>query len=1005
MGKKNFLQRLIILPILGLLFATFSGLINPLPAYAEPETSSNNTFVENLVGPTEETQSTTQETDKEKSAFLENLTGPTEESSSNEKSLKTTTEEEETPDCYEVVGGLGWIICPVVSVISSGVDALYGIINNFLAIEPITFNENSSTYIVWAIARDIANIVFIILILVVIFSQVTGIGFDNYNIKKTLPRIIIAAILVNLSFLICSLAVDSSNIIGASVKGLFDSIANTVKQNSTELTGELSWAAIVGQIIGTIGTGAGAAAISGGAIALSGGLGHFIWLLIPVVVGAIISLAIGVFTIALRQAVVSLLVMLAPLAFVAYLLPNTEGWFKKWKDILIQMLIFFPMFAALYGASNLAGWTFITNGVHNGSVIEIIVGMAIQVFPLIMSFKLLQMSDTVLGKVNETLTKWSQPAQNALKNFSITQAATAKAKYDANNLSRKYTGINSINPARLRSFAARRQHEIEENRKQAEERRQSILSAYTYARQMNKQIEFDQNGRLTMSQDTKTNGMTEAMRLAMQNKEAGLNLSGLQLERDNALNQAGTYATNNNIQSTELRNIVSRQADNWLDYKTQTNAKRRNNLGDEQFYAQSILNASKRDEKGNLINPDAYKKLVVHGGGMEAITNYAAGNFNNNATASVIANAYDLTEAERQNEMKRFTTYLNTQATKSVEDSIDSAIKSNDVNNLIAGLETLDVRGDDDLVEEYVRKYLNTGQLKYGTEDANNFAKSIMMMKKVPEIRRLGKFINVETRRFTNGKRGELAKVDANLANVTYDEYVTGSLEYIDANGDKQIYTPKYDIVSTLEGTSHKELERTAMQALIQAEYEVGGPGGVGIKRIRQIDSKIMPQLVSAIPTFDSGSENLISVISYLTGMGIDKNGNWSSKVRTDNPEDLRKNVDFREFAYRTRQYLSAFTANDLVSMKSDMFAAVKAVFSEEYQMRKNNGEHLSVADVNEYIKTEFKKIFTKDSNIYSDYLTGETRNGSGVLDQLMRGDPSAYNGMKNPIRDILDLS
>ena len=1027
MGKKSFLQRVILLPILGLLFATFSSFTAITPVSAIPDENSENTsqttnqtenqttsdFLTNLIGPTSNTSNTNNNTNTPENSTNTNNSANNSNSTNaandpNETSDTNTSEDSEKtePNCFDVVGGLGWIICPVVSVVSTGVDALYGLINNFLAVEPITFNEQSSTFIVWSTARDIANVVFIILIILVVWSHLTGIGFDSYNIKKTLPRIIIAAILVNLSFIICSLAVDSSNIIGASIKNFFDSVANTIKTNSAAQVGDLSWASIIGQIIGTIGTAAGATAIAGAGIALSGGLTHFIWLIIPVVLGGIISLAIGLFTIALRHAVVALLVMISPLAFVSYLLPNTESWFKKWKDLLVQMLIFYPMFAALYGAANLAGWTFITNGVQNGSAIEVIVGMAVQVFPLIASFKLLQMSDTILGKVSSTLSGWSQPVQNAVKGFSSNQAAIAKAKYDASNLSRRYTGISRFSAGNLRSFAAKRQHELAENRKQAEERRESILRAYTYASQMNKSIEFDQNGRLTLSESTRKNGMNEAMSLALQNKEASLNLSGIQLENENALGQAGSYAANNGIKSAALQNISARQADNWLNYKTQTNAKRRNDLGDEQFYAKSVLEASKLDKDGKPVDKQAYENLIVRGGGAEALTNYAKGNLKNNATASVIANAYDLTEAERQNEMNRFTTYLNTQATSAVEDSIKSAIEANDVNNLIAGLDVLDIRGDDDLVEKYTRNYLNSGKLKLGTEDANNFAKNILMMKKAPSLRRLGKYINVETRRFTNGKRGTLSQIDENLANITYDEYVTGSREYIDANGKVQIYTPKYDIVSTLEGTSFKELERTAMQALIQAEYEVGGPGGVGIERVRQIDGKIMPQLVSAIPTFDSGSENLISVISYLTGMGIDENGKWSSKVRTDNPEDLRKDVDFREFAFRTRQYLSAFTANDLVSMKSDMFNAVKAVFAEEF-LNNNPGKNAKAdkAEIDEYVKTEFCKIFSKQSDIYSDYLTGETRNGTGVLDQLMRSEPSAYNGMKNPIREILGLS
>ena len=977
MGKRSFLQRLIILPILGLLFATFSNFINPLPAYAEPETPSNNSFVENLVGPTDNNQEATQKTEEkptERSAFVENLIGPTDESASQDDKNKSEDENAE-PNCYDVVGSLGWIICPVTSVISTGVDTLYGIINNFLAIEPITFNENSSTYIVWAIARDIANIVFIILILVVIFSQITGVGFDSYNIKKTLPRIIIAAILVNLSFLICSLAVDSSNIIGASIKGLFDSITETVKQNNANLVGELSWQAIVGQIVGTIGTGAGATVIAGSAIALSGGLGHFIWLLIPVVLGAIISLAIGVFTIALRQAVVSLLVMLAPLAFVAYLLPNTESWFKKWKDTLIQMLIFFPMFAALYGASNLAGWTFITNGVQNSSAIEIIVGMAIQVFPLIMSFKLLKMSDTILGKVNETLTNWSQPAQNAIKNFSATQAATAKAKYDANNLSRKYTGISKLSAGNLRSFAAKRQHEMETNRKYAESRRQSILEAYNAAREVNKTIDFDKNGRMIFSKDTNTKGMNSAMEYALRAKEAELNLAHLNLEHDNMLSQPNDHLIKaEGIKSAELEKIIARNADNFTDLKTQTNAKRRNDLSDEQFYASEVLRASKLSH-----DSEDYQRLIVKGGGANALntTNKA---IQNSALTSVISNAYDITEAEREADIKRLSTFFNTQPTENVEAELKNAMKNNDVNSIIAGLNTLDARGDGDKVAKYVREFMDTGQLKLATEYANNLAKTMLFYGENPLIKGLGKFINVETLAYTEGRRQN--------DTITFKEFVTGTADFddlnLDANGNPKAYVPKYDIISTTSGKDFTKANRTTMKAYMEAMEAYRDDPTVNNammeQRILELDDKIRPQLVSSIPTYNSGSEEIMAAVKYLTGYAV-KDGKlqFNGKVEGADGQDIQLSKEF--FRKRTTKYLKAFTPSDLIKMKSDVLAAVTELFTEV-----NNGDK-------DAAKAEFQAIFANAED-----------GGNDALSTLLAGDLSVIGGMKANLRNLLDL-
>ena len=85
----------------------------------------------------------------------------------------------------------------------------------------------------WTTFQTIANVVFIILLLFVIFSQLTGVGIDNYGIKRILPKLIVVAILVNLSYLICVVCVDLSNILGSSLKGLFapsDDRSGTVRR-------------------------------------------------------------------------------------------------------------------------------------------------------------------------------------------------------------------------------------------------------------------------------------------------------------------------------------------------------------------------------------------------------------------------------------------------------------------------------------------------------------------------------------------------------------------------------------------------------------------------------------------------------------------------------------------------------------------------------------------------------------------------------------------------------
>ena len=302
----------------------------------------------------------------------------------------TTTDNKSKGDtCKDSLGALGWLVCPATGAIAKGVDFLYNLINDFLVINPISTDDGTPVYEIWKYCRGVTNVVFIIFLLIVIYSQITGIGISNYGIKKSLPKLIVAAILVNLSFIICLLAVDASNIIGNSLRGLFNSVQETVLANNSIEVGAASYTGMYSAIAG--GT---ALAIGGAAIAFDAGA---IWMLIPTALGALVAAVTGLITIALRQAVVVLLIMIAPLAMVANILPNTEKWFKKWKDLLTKMLVFYPMFSLLFGASSLAGFAIMMSAKSGWGLL---LGTAVQIFPLFFSWSLMKMSGTFLGDIN-----------------------------------------------------------------------------------------------------------------------------------------------------------------------------------------------------------------------------------------------------------------------------------------------------------------------------------------------------------------------------------------------------------------------------------------------------------------------------------------------------------------------------------------------------------------------------------------------------------------------------
>lgn len=395
---KNFILKFtsILLLCIGLVFGSQLPILTP-NVYAAPEDS--------------EVEDDTPANEDENEGEDDN---PTENEDNNESNPNVCTGE---------AGSISWILCPVLNTVSGFVDTIYNLIDQLLAIKPTTMDPESPIYQIWQKARDITNIVFIIFMLVVIYSQITGLGIDNYGIKRILPRLIIAVIMVNLSYLISAVLVDISNIIGAGIMDVFTKIQNSIVVPGDPFN-DISWSQLFGHLS------VGAATIWGISVAASGA-GNIFWMLGIALIGALISVAIGLVTISLRQGVVLILIMIAPLAFVAYLLPNTEKWFTKWKNILGQMLIFYPMFSFLYGASKLAGWAIIHS--TDDSLLIVLLGMAVQVFPLFMTASLLKMSNTILGSISSGLERLSNPARSTIGKWGDSHRDHSRKKYISRN--------------------------------------------------------------------------------------------------------------------------------------------------------------------------------------------------------------------------------------------------------------------------------------------------------------------------------------------------------------------------------------------------------------------------------------------------------------------------------------------------------------------------------------------------------------------------------------------
>lgn len=221
-----------------------------------------------------------------------------------------------------VVDGIGWMVCPLLNALGGLSDAMFAWLDSVLRLQPLSVNMSdpqNTQFSAWESIRNIANVVLVIAFIIIIFSQLTGMGVTNYGVKKTLPRLIIVALAINTSFYLMAIAVDVTNILGVGLHQIFLAL---LPDNSAGLD--------VANVIGSFVTGS-AIVVGGATIAIASAgfsLSTLALMALPVIAVAMLALFAAVATLFVRNALIIILIVISPLAFAAYLLPNTQGLFE-----------------------------------------------------------------------------------------------------------------------------------------------------------------------------------------------------------------------------------------------------------------------------------------------------------------------------------------------------------------------------------------------------------------------------------------------------------------------------------------------------------------------------------------------------------------------------------------------------------------------------------------------------------------------------------------------------
>ena len=334
----------------------------------------------------------------------------------------------EVATCETSAGVLSWIVCPVIYLIAHGVDGIYNyMIEPFLKTSPLPLGTDSSNFKVWSSFRIIGDIFLVIALLIIVFGQSLGGGLiDAYSAKKILPRLLAAAILINLSYYIVALAIDVTNVIGDGIQSLLLTPFKIAKSGirvgngsvGIGLAGAIGTAFAAASSTGTAVIGSvTAAAVESAGLATGGLISGLLPAFMLFVVLPAILIVLGILAVViLRQGLIIFLVLSSPIAFALYCLPNTEKYYRKWVDLLLKTLLVYPIISVLFALSNILAIT-VTNTNASGvtgtlNPLIAIIALFVPLFLIPFAFKL---AGGVLGRLHEVASGLGKRGVEAVK--------------------------------------------------------------------------------------------------------------------------------------------------------------------------------------------------------------------------------------------------------------------------------------------------------------------------------------------------------------------------------------------------------------------------------------------------------------------------------------------------------------------------------------------------------------------------------------------------------------
>ena len=229
-----------------------------------------------------------------------------------------------------------------ISFIGGAVFVLAGLFIQTALLLNATILDNEWVLVGWRIVRDLANLGFVIAIIIIAFA--TMLQLENYGAKKMLVILVMAAVLINFSLAIAGVFIDFSNVFTALFvkKAIGGGSADAFSlDNLNRFAGNLAYAFSPQKLLETndnpdiyksIGTS------MAGMISL---FASTFFLFLFTTLAALSMLAIALMLL-VRYVNLSLLLILLPGAVLALTLPKMEKYWSLWVNKFFSQIIYLP---------------------------------------------------------------------------------------------------------------------------------------------------------------------------------------------------------------------------------------------------------------------------------------------------------------------------------------------------------------------------------------------------------------------------------------------------------------------------------------------------------------------------------------------------------------------------------------------------------------------------------------------------------------------------------------